>query len=218
MGRFRRVFIVQPNAQYITMFEEHNKYIVVDMFGDADLIQFTGGSDVTPSYYGEEAHPTTHNNPNRDRLEATIFKEAFNQNIPMAGICRGGQFLHVMNGGKLYQHVGGHCGAHLVRDVERDEMVRVSSTHHQMMRDAYVEDGSVSSILAIAEDIGGFKESMADDPRSGVREQPSYDLEAIFYPITRSLCFQPHPEFDGVEGCRELYFKYLEDHIFYNGV
>jgi len=211
----RRVFIIDSNAQYVSMFEEHNDYTVVGAYDEADLIQFTGGSDVTPSYYGEKAHPTTYNNPARDEEESIIFRQAFLRNTPIAGICRGGQFLHVMNGGKMYQNVDGHCRDHKVLDIQTDRMYTVSSVHHQMMRDAYVEDGSVSKVLAVAENVSGYKECM--EGGMVVRKQAkfhSYDLEAIFYPLTRSLCFQPHPEFSGVEECRELYFRYLDDHIF----
>lgn len=221
MARFRRVFIIQPNAQYIDMFNRHGDYIVVDKMEDADLLQFTGGSDVTPSYYGEEAHPATHNNPPRDAIEEAIFKTNtgphMGLNLPMAGICRGGQFLHVMNGGKMYQHVDGHCGIHKVRDVDTGDVIEVSSTHHQMMRDSYVEDGNISEVLAVADGVSDFKESMVDGHAVRSRVWPVYDLEAIFFPITRTLCFQPHPEFGGYEACRDLYFKYLDDCIFTKG-
>ena len=70
----RRVFIVQSNAQYENMFNRHSDYVVVDHIEDADMLQFTGGSDVTPSLYGEKAHPTTYNNPGRDRIEAHAFR------------------------------------------------------------------------------------------------------------------------------------------------
>jgi hypothetical protein len=36
------------------------------------------------------------------------------------------------------------------------------------------------------------------------------DVEAAFYPETNVLCFQPHPEFNGVSECCALYFSYLE--------
>ena len=132
----------------------------------------------------------------------------------MAGICRGAQFLHVMNGGKLYQNVSRHCGIHEVRDVWTDEKYRVSSTHHQMMRDAYVEDGVISRIIAVAEDIGGYKEVMEGVHVNRIDAVAPFDLEAIYYPITNSLCFQPHPEFGGVEDCRSYYFQYIDELLF----
>jgi len=209
-----KVFIVNSNAQYDAMFNEADGYEVTDDVVETDMIQFTGGSDVTPSYYGEKPHLTTYNSPERDKREAKIFKATFLLGIPMAGICRGGQFLHVMNGGKLYQNVDGHCHSHMVRDVRTDEKWAVSSTHHQMMRDAYVEDGSINTILAVADGVSEYKESMVGKRVVRSREWPVYDLEALFYPITQSLCFQPHPEFNGVAACRDLYFKYLDEFIF----
>jgi len=209
----RRVYILSSNAQYDAMFNETDGYEVVAHAEDADMVQFTGGSDVTPSYYGEKAHLTTYSNPGRDKIEAHCFKVTFLRNIPMAGICRGGQFLHVMNGGMLWQNVEGHCRSHMVRDLRTDEKVEVSSTHHQMMRDSYREDGAVSQILAIAEGVNGWKECMVKGHVIRKCVSP-LELEAMFYPITQSLCFQPHPEFNGVAACRDLYFKYLDEFIF----
>src|SRR5687768_16963203 len=71
-----------------------------------DLICFTGGEDVTPSLYGEVKHPLTYNNPERDKHEVEYFNQFIG--IPKVGICRGGQFLNVMSGGKLHQHILGH--------------------------------------------------------------------------------------------------------------
>ncbi len=211
----RRVFIVQPNAQYVDMFNNHPDYKVVTHMLYADMIQFTGGSDVTPSYYGEKAHPTTYNSPERDKMEALLYKVALGKGLPMAGICRGGQFLHVMNGGKLYQNVSRHCGNHMVRDMRTDERYEVSSTHHQMMRDAYVEDGMVGIVIAVAEGMGGYKEEMHGKRVSRTDNvMCPFDHEVMYYPISNSLCFQPHPEFDGVEECKAYYFKCLEELLF----
>jgi len=208
----RKVFIINPNGQYISMFNNHDDYLVVENMEEADLIQFTGGSDVTPALYGEKAHPHTYNSPQRDANEHRLYDDIIKLNIPMAGICRGGQFLHVMNGGKMYQHVDGHCIAHKIRDVWTNEIYEVSSTHHQMMRDSYVEDGCYNDIIAIAEGVCSSyaKESM----NKGL---PVYELEVIHYPITNSLCFQPHPEFDGYQECRDLYFQYLNEYLFNRG-
>ncbi|UCW44423.1 hypothetical protein [Pseudomonas phage PPAT] len=42
-------------------------------FFNADLIQFTGGSDVTPMLYGESLHPKTYCSQRRDLEEAGYF-------------------------------------------------------------------------------------------------------------------------------------------------
>src|SRR5690554_3184603 len=82
---------------------------VVQTAEEADLVCFIGGEDVQPSLYGEHDHPSTHTNPARDEMEEKLFHYCLNEGIPMAGICRGAQFLNVMNGGKLYQDVDNHA-------------------------------------------------------------------------------------------------------------
>lgn len=87
----------------------HKDYDITSMFlkqgweistnsEEADLLQFTGGEDVTPALYGEGKHPTTDNNPDRDAFESDVYHYYIDK--PKAGICRGGQFLNVMNGAR----------------------------------------------------------------------------------------------------------------------
>src|SRR5690242_167619 len=90
---------------------------------DADIILFTGGEDVNPELYGEVALHTTHFNRLRDQKEKLIFDAALEREIPMVGICRGGQALNVFNGGKMWQHVNNHCRSHVIR-VEVPPMVK----------------------------------------------------------------------------------------------
>ena len=76
----RKVYIVGGGGDYKSMFEGEG-WEVVDCFSKADLIQFTGGADVSPALYGESTHPQTelynhphrHNWPNELRLVHSIF-------------------------------------------------------------------------------------------------------------------------------------------------
>jgi putative glutamine amidotransferase len=95
------------------------------------LVVFTGGSDVSPSLYGQKQGSKTHCHPERDRNEVEIYQLAKKHQIPMFGICRGLQFLTVMNNGTLVQHMTGHHAPHLM--VTKNGMeFEVSSSHHQM--------------------------------------------------------------------------------------
>lgn len=174
---------------------------------EADLVQFTGGEDVSPCLYGEERHPYTGDSIERDLYEAGYFAFARRMNIPMAGICRGGQFLNVMSGGKMYQHVSEHAtGArHALTDALSGAEISVSSTHHQMMRPGE------HSLLVATTKLGGLKSYMLGDAAvmQGDREEP--DTEVVYYPHTKALCFQPHPEFFGPgDECFEYYFDLIE--------
>lgn len=201
-----KVYIVGGgNGQYSRMFENAGWGIAKGCLG-ADLIQFTGGEDVSPVLYGEERHEFTGDSLERDLYEAGYFAFAQRMGIPMTGICRGGQFLNVMSGGKMYQHVSNHATGrnHNLTDLETGRTISVSSTHHQMMR-----SGPAGELLATA-NLGGFKELMVGGTVArDLGAAP--DTEVVYYANTNALCFQPHPEFfqPGHE-CFEYYFELIE--------
>lgn len=203
-----KVYIVNGGEAYARMFRDAG-WATVDNPLEADLLQFTGGEDVTPALYGEGRHRTTGNSVRRDLNEAGYFAFAQRMGIPMAGICRGGQFLNVMSGGKMYQHVGAHATGRThalfdLKDPMNPRKVVVSSTHHQMMR-----AGPDGQIIADA-NLGGFKQFMVGDKvAEGPEDEP--DTEVVYYPTTKALCFQPHPEFFGPENeCFKYYFECIE--------
>ena len=72
---------------------------------EADLVVFGGGADISPELYGQEPLPQTYFDEDRDTHEIWAYNKCVTSKIPMFGICRGAQFLHAMNGGKLWQDV-----------------------------------------------------------------------------------------------------------------
>lgn len=206
----KNVMIVNGNASYRGMWEAFG-YIPTSKLYDADVVQFTGGADVTPSYYGEDSHPHTGNNIVRDVAEQGIFNYCLENEIPMAGICRGGQFLNVMNQGKMYQHCDGHAihGTHKARIEESGLIVDVTSTHHQIMRPNY-DDAII--LMRSAEKLSTYMEYMADGEIQN--EENGDEIEAVFYPRTMSLCFQPHPEYcDANSSCVNAYRSFLRNYL-----
>jgi gamma-glutamyl-gamma-aminobutyrate hydrolase PuuD len=197
-----KVFIVGMDYEIYRMFID-NSWQVVERAEDADLLQFTGGSDVDPSLYGEERHPTTYSDPERDAYESHFFRTWYGSK-PMAGICRGGQFLNVMCGGKLWQDVDGHAGVedHLAFCLWDKSYYYVTSTHHQMMI-----PGADAELLMVARE-SSYRES----GNSFNYNVMSTDIEAVKY--DNILCFQPHPEYvDGDNKFQQLYFKLLKEII-----
>jgi gamma-glutamyl-gamma-aminobutyrate hydrolase PuuD len=76
-----------------------------------DGLVFTGGSDLDPETYGQDAHPAT--GPvfrERDDFELSLMREALARDVPMLAICRGSQVLNVALGGDLEQHVPDRVG------------------------------------------------------------------------------------------------------------
>jgi GMP synthase-like glutamine amidotransferase len=189
---------------------------VLDPF-DADIVMLTGGSDISPSLYGEEALNTTKTNPKRDAAEVSLIARVRNraykknQRVAFIGICRGAQLLCTLSGGSLWQHVHNHGVDHTVKDLATNRIYKCSSTHHQQMR-MPIPDAKVKfSILAIALDRND--EVRRETEKFGVVERPQthdcMDIEAMWFEDTKSLCFQPHPEYLGYPQCKNLFMEYV---------
>jgi putative glutamine amidotransferase len=71
-----------------------------------DGLIITGGKDVDPARYGQDAHPETDEpRPDRDAWEDALLTAAIDTELPFLGICRGAQMLNVALGGSLVQHL-----------------------------------------------------------------------------------------------------------------
>lgn len=180
-----KVYIAGGDSLIESMFKQR-KFSIVDTAEESDIICFTGGEDVDPEYYGERPLPGTYFNTARDEWEESIFDN--NKDKFFVGICRGGQFLNVLSGGKMYQDVDNHLGNHKIYTPEGKEICEVTSTHHQMMI-----PHPRARILAIAH------ESQERARQRGVFVGDHDDTEIIFYSEIKdspaALCFQPHPEY-----------------------
>ncbi len=138
-----------------------------------DGLVISGGADLDPVNYGEEAHSTTSSQPERDRAELALLEAALARELPVLAICRGMQLLNVLHQGSLHQHlpeVVGHEGHREARGVFSEhgvtlhpgsktasvlgERVQVKSTHHQapdrigagLHPVAWAEDGTVEAV------------------------------------------------------------------------
>lgn len=155
----------------------------------ADLVVFLGGADVSPYLYGQKpVDEVTYCDQQRDKRERDVFELCRNKKIPMFGICRGAQFLHVMNEGTLWQHVDNHTQQHLIYDVEEDLTVMSSSTHHQMM-----EYNETMVLLACTND--PVATILKNDETTIQVDSGVIEVEACFYETSQCLCIQGHPEY-----------------------
>jgi putative glutamine amidotransferase len=67
---------------------------------------FSGGPDLDPELYGQEAHQETVGiAAERDRSELALLQAALDRDMPVLAICRGSQVLNVARGGDLVQHL-----------------------------------------------------------------------------------------------------------------
>lgn len=176
----------------------------------ADLVVFTGGVDVDPALYGEEKHWKTETpDHKRDARDMELYAKCFELGIPMFGVCRGAQFLHVMNGGKLYQHVNNHVGDHEMwalksGNVKGYERIMVSSVHHQMC--------IKNEEMVLLGDSSKATERWINNKDKV--EGSKLDVEAYFYPDTCCLGVQGHPEYSGYDQFLEWCIDQMDKFIF----
>lgn len=215
--------------------EDHSKWLfeileplsISKDYKEADVLLLSGGEDVNPELYGENIGKYTYVNKKRDLFEINCYNEYINK--PKIGICRGAQLLTVLNGGKLIQDVTNHKREHYIRCFDLFKPLIASSDHHQMMW-PWVSD-NLFYLLAYSEGISsshylnGNDQNAFNEILSGgflsIKEP-----EIIYWPETKSLCIQGHPEWknianDYVNYCRilidlliknELY-DYIEDQV-----
>ncbi|MCD7898950.1 MAG: gamma-glutamyl-gamma-aminobutyrate hydrolase family protein [Bacteroides sp.] len=71
-----------------------------------DALILSGGDDICPSYYGEDAiEELGAVNGRSDIYDLLLIKIADELNLPVFGICRGLQVMNVYYGGSLYQDI-----------------------------------------------------------------------------------------------------------------
>lgn len=124
-----------------------------------DGLLFSGGMDIQPGFYGEQAHPDLRAvDPQLDAFEFALANWALQKDMPILGICRGMQLINVALGGTLYQDISAqqpdslqHCRydlprreeAHqmtvdrgsLMRKILRTRQLAVNSFHHQAIKE-----------------------------------------------------------------------------------
>src|SRR5437016_4489016 len=158
-----RALLVPPSAEGID-----------ETLDALDGLVFSGGSDLDPELYGQEAHAATFGiAKERDRAELALLQAALERDMPVLAICRGSQVLNVARGGDLVQHlpdvVGDERHKHppgvfADHDVTLEEGTRlaallgghapVKSHHHQgfgrlgsgLREAAHADDGTVEAL------------------------------------------------------------------------
>ena len=143
----------------------------------------SGGPDLDPESYDSAPHPLLGpTEPDLDRFELALARDADERGLPVLAICRGAQALNVARGGALYQHIPEEVGGplhhrqsepsdrptHVIEIESRSRVaqvlgqtrVAVNSFHHQSIRVlgrglravAWAEDGVIEAIEAADRD------------------------------------------------------------------
>ena len=141
----------------------------VDALAQVDGIVVTGGEDINPALYNEEASPLLEDNTEyrdiRDTSDYNLIKAAVDTDEPMLDICRGMQMLNVVCGGGLIQDLNTYMNTpdstahraapdwarHSITVTDTDSLLydivggttldNVASWHHQAANPDRVGDG-----------------------------------------------------------------------------
>lgn len=156
-----------------------------------DALLLWGGTDVSSCVYNEQPHrqhelsgstePTY-----RDKLEWHWCREAYEQGIPIVGVCRGAQLLSCFAGGSIIQHVNNHLSGHQVHTYD-GKLFHAPANHHQMMH----IDKTNYELLAWAVDNAIIYEG---EGSKTVERELTVDPEVVWFPDIKGFAIQPHPE------------------------
>lgn len=173
-----------------------------------DGLLLSGGKDVDPFYFGEEALTGCGEiTPRRDAFEIVFTRRFLAAGLPVLGICRGAQLLNIAAGGGIYQDIAQLPGVlkhnqlapawapthnikvesgTLMETIFQDRIIRVNSFHHQAIRD--VAPGFIVSACSsdgIIEAIEGTAHGFA----LGVQFHPEemWQKDALFLKLFNAL-------------------------------
>jgi gamma-glutamyl-gamma-aminobutyrate hydrolase PuuD len=169
-----------------------------------DVVLFGGGADISPSLYGQKKnrHTGATDQPSaRDTQEKIIFGLAVEAKAKMLGICRGAQLVCALSGGSLVQHVNNHSGPDHDMTTKEGTVINVCSVHHQMMNPFKVKH----ELIAWASRKLSNVYLIENDKDIEVDVEP----EVVYFPETRALGIQYHPEFMGMKDEAVIYARAL---------
>lgn len=164
-----------------------------------DGLIVSGGRDIPPDLYGEEAHPHTDAlPPDRPLFEIALVRLLREMGKPVLGICYGCQLLNVAFGGTLIQDIPSQIGqgvkhrrasseepharhpvavqsGSLIRQILGRDEIEIVSSHHQAVK----QPAHGMKVTATAPD-GVIETIELEDARFlvGVQWHPEMDTEA----------------------------------------
>lgn len=169
------------------MFKMTNEYLVLPK----------GGTDINPQLYDQPNHPRTQaSDIQRDHEEIHAIKNAVQAKLPIIGVCRGAQLLCVLNGGELYQHTLNHNQSHdtycYYDEGESFDIIdNVAADHHQTMKLDNIEDPlHIFAFSTHPTKVWDYNRKSTEFESKILHFIP----EVVWFPITKSLAIQPHPE------------------------
>lgn len=172
--------------------------VVARVLDTLDGLIITGGADVDPARYGQEAAPET-DRPHleRDAWEDALLSEAIDRGVPFLGICRGMQLLNVNRGGTLHQHLPAIVG---------DDRFRIGNGEFATNEVATEPGSELDALVGARLPVKSYHHQGVDAVGAGLRVTArsaeglvqAVELEGVPF----GLAVQWHPEEDAVEDAR----------------
>jgi len=174
-----------------------------ELIDRVDVLLISGGADVNPLMYQQEPLLKVGGiDPSRDLAEKMYFEYAKKVKKPIFGICRGLQFINVVEGGTLYQDLS-YCKESSLRHMQLPEpalethTVKLSSDC--FLRDLYHKDKILTNTFhhQIVDQVAkGYKVTgLASD---GAVEVLEYEGDQFIKSV------QFHPEMMAANGSEEM--------------
>ena len=129
-----------------------------------DAVILSGGEDIDPRYYGEEALPGLGEvNAPRDTFDVLLIRAALRQEKPILAICRSEQVLNVVLGGTLWQDSPSQIPASGLRHRQTEPAAVATQT-------VTIEPGSrLAHILGTTQiGVNSFHHQAVKDPAPGL--------------------------------------------------
>ena len=120
----KTIILSKASSNYVKWMEDDNT-IILDAYtikntdsilALADGIILTGGEDINPLQYNDTINLAVCGDINyqRDTLERKLFDFAFENKLPLIGVCRGMQMMNVASGGTLYGDIPTEIGTTVI--------------------------------------------------------------------------------------------------------
>jgi putative glutamine amidotransferase len=132
VGRKRDTF------RYEGWFERNGLSAITSMdpadLTDCDGVILPGGSDITPSFFGQEVNGAEDMDTELDTIQYNAARYCISNKIPLFGICKGIQMLNVAFGGTLHQDL---TTAARHRKLQEDQYHRTFIEEGSFLADLY---------------------------------------------------------------------------------
>jgi len=161
---------------------------------ELDGLMLTGGTDINPQLYGQDADPETSSpDDDRDAMELSLLREALRNDLPVLAICRGMQLLNVAQGGTLHQHLSS------VSMHEQRQPCQLPGQHRAVHDIVVTQNSKLASIIGTGtHEVNSRHHQAIDHLGEGLditAVSPDGVVEAVEVPGKRfAVAVQWHPE------------------------